>query len=141
LEDGTGKLAFAEALGLVDAETKGFIEKLGQIRNAFVHNVKNVGMTLDRYFATLNPDHLKSLHASLNLFFRNEDDVEVHGKRVPTIDPFVANGKLLISASLGAVLLRVHELTQTSRSAVRLRASADRLVQDVLIEELEKRST
>jgi hypothetical protein len=42
----TGKLAFADNLGLVDRDVRRFIRTLSQLRNEFVHNVSNVNIDL-----------------------------------------------------------------------------------------------
>lgn len=47
----TGKMAFVKALSLLEDDYRRFISTLSQIRNHFVHDVSNVGMSLKEYIA------------------------------------------------------------------------------------------
>ena len=45
----TGKLAFAKAAGLIDTDTERYIQRLSQLRNAFVHDVVNVNNNIKEF--------------------------------------------------------------------------------------------
>lgn len=50
----TGKLAFANSIGLIDTDTKRFIHKLSEMRNEFVHNVTNVNIEIKDFLDSLD---------------------------------------------------------------------------------------
>lgn len=51
----TGKLAFAEGLGLVDRSQRVFIDKFSELRNTLVHDIRRVSFSFGDYFAKLPP--------------------------------------------------------------------------------------
>lgn len=58
----TGKLAFAEALGLIGSTEVRLLEVIYGIRNKVVHDVKDVGFNLSSYFKSdKGKDHLDKL--------------------------------------------------------------------------------
>jgi hypothetical protein len=61
----TGKIALVKALGLLDSEYRTFIRKLSEIRNKFVHDVSNVGITLQEYVN--RPGQLDALTKAFSL--------------------------------------------------------------------------
>ncbi|MGF6973691.1 hypothetical protein QFZ94_002118 [Paraburkholderia sp. JPY465] len=54
----SGKVAFARALGLLDAGEARFLAALSTLRNDLVHKVRNVGFSFDAYIKGLNTDQL-----------------------------------------------------------------------------------
>ena len=50
----TGKVSLAKALGLLSSEERRFIRSLSELRNFFVHDVRNVGVSFDEYFSGLS---------------------------------------------------------------------------------------
>ena len=50
----TGKLAFAEALGVLDSKQRMFIRKLSELRNTIVHNIHYINFDLKSYFMSLD---------------------------------------------------------------------------------------
>lgn len=57
----TGKLAFVSKLELLDKEHRRFIKTFSEIRNEFVHDVKNTAHTLQSYIDEKNKDKKKSI--------------------------------------------------------------------------------
>ncbi len=55
----TGKLAFVKNLDILPKKFRRFIKNLSEIRNAFTHNVSNIGVTIDEYFKTLSKQKRK----------------------------------------------------------------------------------
>mgnify|MGYP000444998715 CR=1 FL=1 len=51
-----GKLKITKELNLLDSDERKFIFALSEIRNDFVHNVKNTSADLEKYFENLNKD-------------------------------------------------------------------------------------
>ncbi len=51
-----GKVSFSKALGLLMDYQRSFIHSLSEIRNAFVHDVRNVNLTVSKYFQSLGPE-------------------------------------------------------------------------------------
>src|SRR5262249_33506251 len=56
----TGKVAFAGALNLIDADQRKFVSTLSSIRNKLVHNVRNVTFDLRAHVDSL--DHNQRTH-------------------------------------------------------------------------------
>jgi hypothetical protein len=48
-----GKVSLAESLNLITKVTRNFIWRLGEIRNFYVHDLRNVGVTLEHYIFEL----------------------------------------------------------------------------------------
>lgn len=55
----TGKVALAESLDMLRSEERRFIRSFSELRNVFVHDVKNVHATLRSYFAAASKDKRK----------------------------------------------------------------------------------
>jgi len=51
-----GKLRLAKDLGLLDEDERKFIHALSEIRNDFVHDVRNTNANLEAYFDGLSKD-------------------------------------------------------------------------------------
>ena len=52
----TGKIAFLKAYNLLNADERGYISLLSELRNLLVHNIKNVGFNFETYIGTLDPN-------------------------------------------------------------------------------------
>lgn len=52
----SGKLAFLEALDLLDEGQRGFIRKLSELRNSVAHDVKNANFTFEIHIANLTAE-------------------------------------------------------------------------------------
>ena len=55
------KLAYAEALNLLDRNHMRFLNELSQIRNIIVHHIREVRFTFRDYIDSLDPDRRKAL--------------------------------------------------------------------------------
>ncbi len=72
---GTGKIAFAEAFGILDKEDRRYLRALSEIRNRLVHRVQNVSFTLTNYVSGLDSNQrAKFIKAMAHL---DEDTEEV----------------------------------------------------------------
>lgn len=55
-----GKVKLALILGIVDERQSRLLRFLSELRNTFVHDIKNVRLTLPQYVSSLNPDQQTS---------------------------------------------------------------------------------
>ena len=55
----SGKVAFARALGLIDSKEVAFLRGLSELRNALVHDIKNVQFNLREHVRSLDDPQLK----------------------------------------------------------------------------------
>lgn len=55
----SGKVAFARALGLIDSREVAFLSGLSELRNALVHDIKNVQFNLREHVRSLDDPQLK----------------------------------------------------------------------------------
>lgn len=70
----TGKLVFAESLGLIDSTERNFIRRFSELRNKLVHDVRQVSFTFEAYFATLDKNQLSSFSDAVSAFFASTPD-------------------------------------------------------------------
>jgi hypothetical protein len=61
------KLAFARAAGALDSADRKFIERLSELRNTCVHDVRMVGFSLLSHFEELDREKLKAWASSLRV--------------------------------------------------------------------------
>jgi len=62
-----GKVSFGKALGLLMDYQRSFIHSLSEIRNAFVHDVRNVNLTVSKYFQSLVPEKQRHFVSSFEI--------------------------------------------------------------------------
>ncbi len=58
---GTGKVAFAKALKILAPQTAVFIQKLSELRNLCVHDIRNFKFDLDKYLTSLSKEKRSEL--------------------------------------------------------------------------------
>jgi hypothetical protein len=73
----TGKIAFADRLGLIDSDSRRFIQKLSEMRNDFVHSVSFVGTTLEAYIASLSAGDQKGLLKAFRWGYKAAEEIVV----------------------------------------------------------------
>jgi|ADGO01.1.fsa_nt_gi hypothetical protein len=76
----TGKLALVESLDLLRSEERRFVRSLSELRNFFVHDVKNVSASLSGYLANLSKDKRKVLALSFCSVDFSKTDVDLPPK-------------------------------------------------------------
>jgi hypothetical protein len=64
----TGKIVFAESMGLIDSTHKRFIRKLSEIRNFVVHDISNIVFDLKIYLNGLDANQKKAIARDLSFF-------------------------------------------------------------------------
>jgi hypothetical protein len=57
----TGKVHILNKLGILNSDCKRFCSKLSEIRNSFVHNIKNVELDLDDFIENLSDSEKKGI--------------------------------------------------------------------------------
>lgn len=76
-----GKLAFVKDLNLLQKSNRRVIKTLSELRNSLVHDIRNVGITLDEFIGRLDKQQSKNLIESL---CQGEDlPIEINGKEIP----------------------------------------------------------
>lgn len=63
----SGKLAFANAMKLVNPNQAVFIQKMSELRNRVVHDVRNVSFTFTEYVESLTESNLRSFSRAITL--------------------------------------------------------------------------
>lgn len=61
----SGKVAFARALGLIGKREVAFLRGFSELRNALVHDIKNVQFDLAAYVRSLDPSGLKKFKSEI----------------------------------------------------------------------------
>ncbi len=75
-----GKLRLAKDLGLLDEDERKFIYALSEIRNDFVHDVRNTNADLEAYFQGL--DKARRNHFVQTFGYTYEETIQITGKTV-----------------------------------------------------------
>jgi len=86
-----GKLAFVRELGLLDSMYRRLIVTLSEIRNRFVHDIKNVNITLEEYVRQLDTQQRQNFIEAVSLDF--DVPIEINGKNIPIGDFISENPK------------------------------------------------
>lgn len=68
----TGKVAFAKALRILRPETAVFIQKMSELRNFCVHDVRNFNFDLNQHLASLSEDKRSELMKPIRKVLRPE---------------------------------------------------------------------
>lgn len=90
----TGKLAFVKGLELLGDDYRGFIHHLSKMRNKFVHDISNVGSTIDNYLMTLDSNVKKDFRYKMSWAILEE--IEIEGKSLKGQELFDSNKKVAI---------------------------------------------
>lgn len=86
-----GKLAFVRELDLLDNKYRRLIRELSEIRNKLVHDVKNVGITLDELLRRLDGQQRKKFIEAISLDY--DSPIEADGKDIPIRQYIAENPK------------------------------------------------
>jgi hypothetical protein len=60
-----GKIAFINRLSLLHEGARGFIRKLSELRNFYVHDIKNISLSLEDYIQKLDKNRLNNFITSI----------------------------------------------------------------------------
>lgn len=113
----TGKIAFAKALGILAHSSTVFIQKLSELRNFCVHDIRNFNFNLTEYISKLRDDDRKALLKAVNKEIKPDSKVS---------EPHEA---LMIATMNTIMQLRVHHLRCETKA---MEAKADRLAAELL---------
>jgi hypothetical protein len=109
-----GKLKLAKELNLLDDNERKFIYSLSEIRNSFVHNVRNTQVNLDKYFAGLDENKKQNY---INVFgYTYPEKLEIAGKTVNSKVFTRENPKIAIWHNSMYVLAVISCITSTEKS-------------------------
>lgn len=67
-----GKVAFADALGLLGKDERRLLAAFSELRNRLVHRIENVDFNFATYFAGLNPDQQRNFVSAFSYFAGGE---------------------------------------------------------------------
>lgn len=98
----TGKLAFLKAYDILDAEERGYISLLSELRNMLVHNIKNVGFNFETYVGGLDSNQRKKIIRYSGYGYH--DSFEIAGKVVIKDRFVIDNPKLAMWQTAISVL-------------------------------------
>jgi len=87
-----GKLAFVRGLDLLDSKYRSLIKTLSEVRNKLVHDVKNVGTTLDEFVKQLDGQQCNNFVKAVMLDF--DSPIEIGGRDIPIRQFIVENPKV-----------------------------------------------
>ncbi len=109
-----GKLKLAKELNLLDEDERKFIYTLSEIRNNFVHNVRNTHVNLEKYFEELGKDKQKNY---INVFgYTYPDNLVIAGQTLNSKVFTKENPKLAIWQNSMHVLAVISCITATEKS-------------------------
>jgi hypothetical protein len=124
-----GKLALGSALGVIDDQTLRFARALGEIRNAFAHNIANAGLRLKDYLATFDEQQCRAKRDALDMVCERDEIIDAENK-ISAFDLFCSVPKSIIGGSLGVVLIDIHDRTSVAKGSQDMRRNADKLYRD-----------
>jgi hypothetical protein len=107
-----GRISVAAQLHLLDPRRVAFFRALGRIRNAFVHDIKNAGLRIEQYAASLAPSEQDRLWLDLMGGHTLEPIIiDFDGKEVPTKDFARAHPRFTIWISTLSALGLIYRAT------------------------------
>lgn len=109
-----GKLRLVKDFNFLESGERKFIYALSEIRNNFVHNVKNTNLDLKKYFESLDSKKLKNYIETFG--FTYGKTIEVAGKSIDSKKFTRENPKLAIWQNSIYVLGIVSYMTSTEKS-------------------------
>jgi hypothetical protein len=84
---------FAKALDALEKPELQFVRALSELRNAFVHDVRNAANSLSEHLARLDPGKFQSLRAAIA---PGDEPVTIRGTSIPALQFFRDNPKFSI---------------------------------------------
>jgi len=110
----TGKVALAKAFGLLLDYQRSFIHSLSELRNSFLHDVKNVNANISSYFNNLSIGKQKQFIKNLGFSISTEFIKRLGLQTLPSPEEFVrADLKLSIWLSGILVLIEISACIET----------------------------
>jgi len=123
-----GKVAFADALGLLQKTDKRFLSSLSELRNELVHDITNANFDLRAYLQSLSADGFAAFVKNFDSFSGGKD-VTFRDKSVPASEVFREDPKTGFFWSACVTLSLLYEINEIKRLAAD--AAAARLVTEV----------
>lgn len=104
-----GKMRMAQNLGLLSGKEIAFIQKLSEIRNKFVHHIKNTSVNLESYLAKESDKYFKIL------IYTDKEMIKIGDHTVKSTVFAKENPKITIWMSSFHVLATISCLTATEQ--------------------------
>jgi len=101
-----GKVAFAKALGCLEADERTTIRKLSELRNRLVHDVSNVSFDFLGWTESLDSNQLRQWAEA---FGPGGEEVTIHGRTVSSLSFFRDNPRLCIWLACWYVLSLIYQ--------------------------------
>jgi hypothetical protein len=102
-----GKLAFARALDILDPHERAYVSTLSELRNAMVHDVRNVGLSLHEYLKRIDEKRVRAMFRTLDLA-PDGGPWRFKSGSMSRKDVFLANPKLVIWVFGSMILASLH---------------------------------
>jgi hypothetical protein len=107
----TGKIAFLKGLDLpADANYRGLIQHLSRMRNAMVHNINKVGMTIKEYYSSLEMDIKKDFLDKMT--FTIDREIEYDNKKLDKNQLFELEPKIAIWINSAECILELFSVVK-----------------------------
>jgi len=103
-----GKIAFIKNLSLLESRTRGYLRKLSEIRNFYVHNVKSIFLSLEQYVESLNAQQIKEFIYQIGYGIKDKFKLK-NGKIIEKNDFIKNNPRIAIFISASSVLLEISD--------------------------------
>jgi len=97
-----GKTVFISKLSLLNKGAISYIRKISEIRNFYVHNVKNISLTLKNYLKKLDKNQIKSFVNSIG--YDTYDEIKIEKVTITKKDFILRNPRLAIHMAAFSVL-------------------------------------
>jgi len=101
-----GKIAFIKNLSLLESGARGYLRKLSEIRNFYVHNIKNISLSLEQYVKSLNAQQIKNFINRIGYDMKEKLELK-NGKIIEKNDFIKYNPRLTIFLNAHSVLLEI----------------------------------
>lgn len=103
-----GKAAFAKALGVLDNPSIKFLQKLSELRNSCVHNIRNFQFDLTKHLAEIDEDDRKALLNAIIRAIPPNDTILVSGVPVTAEQIVTQNPKFGLFGATMNVMVQLH---------------------------------
>jgi len=107
----TGKIAFLKGLDIpADANYRGLIQHLSRMRNAMIHNINKVGMTIKEYYNSLEKDVKKDFLDKMT--FTIDREIEYENKKLDREQLFELEPKIAIWINSAECILELFSVVK-----------------------------
>ena len=113
-----GKIAYIRKLSLLEKRERAYINKLSEIRNFYVHNIKNISLSLEDYIKNFNADQLKSFIKAMECYIK--EHITIKDKTIDR-DIFIKdNPRVSIWLNAHRIILHICLIIKKEESDIKL---------------------